>query len=333
RKAPTDDAGESSPSDILPLITAYLHSILSSTDIAHAHYYASQALQYTDEGVKTKRKKDVGEKRLRRERKFASADVRVRIERALTQRMFLIDRKVVSGLQQEFRVLGSTGNVYTVTISHLLSCDCPDSQKGNLCKHILFIFLKVLRCPPDDHRVYQTALLTTELTDLFQTAPQIDTPDVLANAAVRRAASGASEVDFEPGGPTRRSIEEDDTCPVCYDTMTEAEERGGKLVWCRAQCGKNFHKECLKMWKKQCQKDHKPITCVQCRATWVDEGGHAGPAAGGGVTEEEGYVNLGRLQGLPEERDESMYSDWRYRRGRRGRYTYDDEYEDAYGYY
>lgn len=32
-------------------------------------------------------------------------------------------------LKEVFKVLGSVGNVYTVTISHVPSCDCPDALK------------------------------------------------------------------------------------------------------------------------------------------------------------------------------------------------------------
>ncbi|CAI5508726.1 unnamed protein product, partial [Closterium sp. Naga37s-1] len=43
-----------------------------------------------------------------------------------------------------FHVLGATGNVYTVTISQQPSCTCPDYGNGNLCKHVLFVLLRVL---------------------------------------------------------------------------------------------------------------------------------------------------------------------------------------------
>ena len=60
-------------------------------------------------------------------------------------------------LRETFKVLGSTGNVYTVRIDTLPSCDCmftteigcpvsliprsgPDALKGNHCKHIVRAF-------------------------------------------------------------------------------------------------------------------------------------------------------------------------------------------------
>jgi len=73
-----------------------------------------------------------------------------RISRALSQRLYLVHRKETSvkgSLQHEFAVLGSTGNVYQVRISKHPFCSCPDHSKGNVCKHILFVFLKVVPYP------------------------------------------------------------------------------------------------------------------------------------------------------------------------------------------
>ncbi|KAJ3046888.1 hypothetical protein HK097_000432 [Rhizophlyctis rosea] len=165
--------------------------------------------------------------------------------------------------------------------------------------------------------MYQQALLTTELTSLFASAPQPHT-QVLANAAVRRAMSSGGDEDFH-GGVKRRSVEEDELCQICYETFEDGEEAGGKLEWCRGECGKNFHKDCIKQWKSQCQKDQKPIACPNCRTDWVDEIAKKTSAGGVEYNEEDGYVNLGKLQGMPEERDDSSYSEWmgrsRYRDG------------------
>ena len=71
--------------------------------------------------------------------------------------MFLVDRLDAGAgaggggwavaLRQRFSVLGSTGNVYTVTIGEAgNSCTCPDNYKARgRCKHALFVLLKVRR--------------------------------------------------------------------------------------------------------------------------------------------------------------------------------------------
>jgi hypothetical protein len=65
--------------------------------------------------------------------------IRDRIDRAKTQRMFLVSHKQVEDLNEEFIVMGSTGNLYTVKICQVPDCNCPDFMKGFLCKHIVDI--------------------------------------------------------------------------------------------------------------------------------------------------------------------------------------------------
>lgn len=89
------------------------------------------------------RKKDE-EKRLRVFRKRAPHSYLERLDRVRTQRMFLIDRiRSVSDdgthEEEDFDIAGSTGNIYRVTISKQSRCTCPDGEKGNQCKHIIYV--------------------------------------------------------------------------------------------------------------------------------------------------------------------------------------------------
>merc|ERR1712070_671690 len=98
--------------------------------------------------------------------KQPSFGLTMRIERALQQRLYLLnmERHPGPGPGATFAVLGSTGNVYTVEFGQCPQCNCPDFLNGRgLCKHVLFIWLRVLRCSEDDPRIWQTALLTSEL--------------------------------------------------------------------------------------------------------------------------------------------------------------------------
>lgn len=84
------------------------------------------------------------EKRLKRYRTKPPGTYLERLLRVRTQRMFLIDRERTtsedgSSEREVFDIAGSTGNVYQVTISKLPACTCPDSLKGNQCKHIIYV--------------------------------------------------------------------------------------------------------------------------------------------------------------------------------------------------
>lgn len=73
-----------------------------------------------------------------------------------------------------------------VQICQTPSCNCPDFEKGNFCKHILFAYLKVLRVSSSSYVIYQRALLKSELRGIFAAAPRDPAKSVMADEAVRR---------------------------------------------------------------------------------------------------------------------------------------------------
>eukprot|EP01138_Halocafeteria_seosinensis_P015393 gb/GECG01015710.1/.p1 GENE.gb/GECG01015710.1/~~gb/GECG01015710.1/.p1 ORF type:complete len:306 (+),score=38.70 gb/GECG01015710.1/:1-918(+) len=158
---------------------------------------ASGAGTSSDSATKKRRKKTASEpkaeQRLKRYRPKQSVATTMRIKRALGQRMFLLDEKMLHSTEDghpygHFVVLGSRGNAYDVTIDRLVSCQCPDFLKGNLCKHVIFVLVRVLGRAQNDPLVWQQALLTSELQDIFDGAEEAGRRrDVLANDAARRA--------------------------------------------------------------------------------------------------------------------------------------------------
>jgi len=216
-------------------------------------------------------------------------------------------------------VLGSTGNIYNVELCKVPSCTCPDHAKGNLCKHILFVMLKVIGLPSSSQLVYQTALLEEELNEIVESLTKRRSQlgmNVVAKKAVReqyaKISSGEEVDDTSSDCAERKSIEGD--CPICFDSLGSDMK---VLTFCKGVCGTNFHAECMRMWTSQCRADP---TCPACRQPWVDTktGGHDPDA------NDEGYTNLGRLQGQRKTRDTSTYhedSGWydysRYNKRRR----------------
>ena len=93
----------------------------------------------------------------------------------------------LAALRVEFAVLGSTGNVYTVTICRLPSCSCVDHlERKTVCKHLLFVYHKV---------TYRTdPLLTTHRTPHTTRHPPPTTPlaHCRPSAATRPCASRTS---------------------------------------------------------------------------------------------------------------------------------------------
>ncbi|KAI9512842.1 hypothetical protein F5148DRAFT_1160312 [Russula earlei] len=236
-------------------------------------------------------------------KKACPKNIKDRVARVMSQRFYMIDRRRESGEpREEFKVLGSTGNVYSVNIGRVPSCNCPDASRGNHCKHILFIFLKVLQVPQSSDLWYQKALLTSELQNIFANAPQA--PNALAHDKVLEAyarATGKASTST-PSDSKRRIPGPEDNCPICYESMHEVSQ--DKLMFCE-ECGNALHTECFDQWRRSAAE----LTCVWCRAKWarwVDDTAGASRAS-------EGYINLGPVAGLSAQRDTSSYhQSWRY---------------------
>ncbi|RDW60802.1 hypothetical protein BP6252_12185 [Coleophoma cylindrospora] len=265
-----------------------------------------------------KRRKQSYEKRLRVFRKHAPKTYLERLARVRTQRMFLLDRQARTSLEgvtaeEVFTIAGTTGNVYQVTISCQPSCTCPDAAKGHQCKHIIYVMVNVLKAP--EHLCYQLALLTTELAEVFAQAPS--TPQSSSQA------SPASTT----GDGNRKPVEGD--CPIC---VMEFEE-GESIVWCKAACGNNIHKQCFEQWARS--KPGKTL-CVYCRTPWQCDAGAIDvkkAATRAGRVSDGGYVNVAAELGISRTRDTSSYHQpWvagRYGRGMFGGYDGYDDYDDS----
>lgn len=129
--------------------TGATKKVLSLTKVQTKVKTASTAKEIKNGSDDTK--KSPPEKRSRRYRNSCPNSIEQRIVRSLTQRLFLIKRGEFNdgnidsnGCSCEFHILGSTGNIYDVTLRKVATCLCPDHAKGNLCKHILFVLLKVI---------------------------------------------------------------------------------------------------------------------------------------------------------------------------------------------
>lgn len=91
------------------------------------------------------------EKRPKRFRKACPVAVQERLDRAVMQKMFVLDRKKdrdESPTEEVFTIAGTTGNVYHVTITSIPHCDCPDGSKNGTCKHILYVRFLAVPPPP-----------------------------------------------------------------------------------------------------------------------------------------------------------------------------------------
>jgi hypothetical protein len=298
------------------VVTSLLHSEMSTRG-NNNHEVGSTPTKPDIE--KKKKKANTEEKRLRPFRSKASQKLQERIDRAYSQKLFLVQKELVEDkLEGNFVVLGSTGNIYKIIIGRLVSCSCPDFQKGNLCKHVLFVMIKVVGLSRESPLIFQVALVESELLQIFDMVKNRRVGGgVLANERVQQAfASLCKGEGLPPEGAARKPLEGDSDCPICFDSMNAGTQT---LTYCRSTCGANFHNECIQHWLGQNTRGQS--TCPNCRQPWEDD-----RKRDTGNSSKEAYTNLGKIQGQSSVLDTSTYrvSGWRSSRGGKKRsYEYE----------
>ncbi|KAI0173010.1 hypothetical protein GGR52DRAFT_572815 [Hypoxylon sp. FL1284] len=240
------------------------------------HHYDDRESNHDllEEQPKPKRAKEEAEseeKRLRRFRAKPPQSFGVIYDWATSQRFYVLGRVrggSASCPEESVELTGSTGNIYVVHVAQQPTCTCPHAQSGNQ-------WSRVLRARFD--LVYQLALLTTELQEIFENAPPID--------------------DTETRDQNRKSLEGD--CPICFTPFEDAED----TVYCRATCGQNIHKECFEMWATTKRKSGtSKVTCPLCRTPWQGDDDVVKKIKNTGIPGSEGYVNVADQLGVSRHR-------------------------------
>ncbi|CAF1124930.1 unnamed protein product [Rotaria sordida] len=225
----------------------------------------------TSSSSSSKRQKIVTEKRLRRYRASMTIGIYDRIERALHQRLYLlaVTKSSNEPTYREYKVLGQTANVYTIIITHIPSCTCPDYAKGHLCKHIIFVLHRVLKVDRNSPLLYQQALLTNELNEIFAKADlQHNDSHILAEQSIREAyhaKTGDPNVILNSKKIQQKIITNDDECPICFESMINEKNN---ILFCSTSCGNNMHKKCFEQWRQAKLSMNELVTCPFCRIEW-----------------------------------------------------------------
>ncbi|AEO54530.1 hypothetical protein MYCTH_2297186 [Thermothelomyces thermophilus ATCC 42464] len=201
-------------------------------------------------------------------------------------------------LSETVELTGSTGNIYTVTISRQPTCDCPHARKGNQCKHVVYVLARVLRAKFD--YVYQLALLGSEVREILDGAPP-------------PSGEGGPDSDGREEGKGKRKPVEGD-CPICFCEMGES-EGAEPVVWCRAACGQNVHKACFETWaatkRRQASSGGDEVTCPYCRSAWEGDEDMLKTIRRDGKRNADGYINVASQLGISTQRGESSQNNLR----------------------
>ena len=171
-----------------------------------------------------------------------------RLDRAFSQRIYVVGSEVLGDEEFYFRMMGNSDRIYDITVcsNDELSCSCPDQQiRGNFCKHLLNLLIRVIRIPVN--KVYQdygelnnfvaTDDTIERIKRYFEGRPLLETESV---------SSDDEDVVEVCDGIQQRPIEPDDDCPICCERFAETIEE--PTVWCRVECGKSVHQSCFLKW-------------------------------------------------------------------------------------
>jgi hypothetical protein len=90
-----------------------------------------------------------------------------------------------------------------------------------------------------------------------QLTPSPSTSDSPQRDAAPSDATLASPVRQECRSTHVKRRSHDDECCICLNLMTNTPR--SQLVWCKSQCGQNFHRECIGLWQEHCRDGY---TCV-----------------------------------------------------------------------
>lgn len=209
-----------------------------------------------------------------------------------------------TALVRNYHVLGHSGKYYTTHIGRKPMCECPHFIKGNHCKHIIYIYLKVLNVPETSYIWYQRALTRRELRMVFNNAPDIehDAPDHILTAylwSLRIDDDNASK-------PTP-----EDNCIVCQSVPSEKEK--SDLVYCEC-CGKAQHRACYLPWVEQVRKTHMKqlpynrlhkLNCLNCGRRWLGPEGLEGYRKF--KVTKAGYMNLAEVLDIDHKKRSKHY--------------------------
>jgi hypothetical protein len=173
----------------------------------------------------------------------------LRKQRGKKQKIFFIESNDIDVHTKSYGVMGSTGNVYTVTISNDITCTCPDyRQRKSRCKHAYFILIRIMGVNEND--VDQKLYSDDEIINMFDNIPniieQLKISDTIKNKYKQKTTlSGELQI-----------LGMDDLCPICLDDMNN----GDDYDHCKNYCGRAVHTDCF----AACNKNNVN-KCVFCR--------------------------------------------------------------------
>ncbi|KER27971.1 hypothetical protein T265_13683, partial [Opisthorchis viverrini] len=152
------------------------------------------------------------------------------------------------------------------------TCTCTAFKAtGELCLHIVWIFLKRFRIDENDSICWQLGLCEREIIDL------LDGKHSKRNAnLVQNKFEDSQDPENQKEGPLKqRRISPDDLCPICQDELLSKQRF--PVTFCRKGCGNSVHIRCMRVWTDHQRKQNtinlsEAVPCPICRGEFASLG-------------------------------------------------------------
>ncbi|CCI10940.1 unnamed protein product [Albugo candida] len=185
--------------------------------------------------------------------------VESRIEQTLHTTMYLVQTSGPTSFVVQER---NNDRKFKVYIGTLQSCSCGDAE---ICIHILFVMLKVLRVPREMPILWQKSLIDSEIDlVLGGNYKQKANPNYTSHEFLRKKKRIESTLSPDTENVARHELALGEVCAICQEEMLETEP----LTFCRKGCGNNFHIECMRVFGESRKQSKESIICPLCRKDW-----------------------------------------------------------------
>ncbi|CAK4249540.1 unnamed protein product [Aphanomyces euteiches] len=194
--------------------------------------------------------------------------VKERIDMTLSTTMYLVQ---TSGPTNYVIQEQNSNKKHRVLIGSVQFCSCGDKE---ICCHILFVMMKILRVPPTNPVVWQRSLIDSEtnmvLTGGYCQAENGGGRKTFLRRKLADPTAPSSQPETNEGQArecTRHALVEGEVCAICQEEMVEAQQN---LTYCKRGCGNNFHIDCMKIFGESRKQSKENIICPLCRQDWGD---------------------------------------------------------------
>lgn len=200
-----------------------------------------------------------------RTRGAPSRQLLTRFARAFSHPLYLVDREPCG---RRFKIMGASGEVYTVEIANLPTCTCRDFIKRSLgesherpgpCKHLIFILHRALGVDKFDPVLYQVRLLSAEVERIFLQAPWSG----IFTSHLDSFSSDCCDSQLLQDS-TSKTENLSSACLICLERMNHL---AGGLLACNS-CKQTAHTSCVRLCSRAL-KEPCVFRCIRCRTAWL----------------------------------------------------------------